>query len=399
MLLPPYLLIFLTLLALLGHTALWTGVFNRLHATPLPCRMISLIEKPLFLIIAAIPAVVLWWWLVAGGQAALGESPASGRLLPLYGYAILCWAIALAVTARWFWWRWTLRTPAALMSNDTTTIDIAQHLGERPLGDLATRLLESFPGNQILQLDVHEKVIALPRVSPTLDGLSIAHLSDLHCTGQLTKSYFDCLIDQTNELDADLVAITGDIIDKASCLEWLPDALGRLTSRYGTYFVLGNHDKRLPDAAALRRALADAGLVDLGGRCMDIGTRGESVLLAGNELPWFAPAPDMRGRPTGQDPVRPLSILLAHTPDQIDWARSFGFDLLLAGHTHGGQIRLPLIGPIVSPSIYGVKYAAGLFYVPPTLMHVSRGISGLQAIRLNCPPELTKLVLRKPAGK
>ena len=67
---------------------------------------------------------------------------------------------------------------------------------------------------------------------------------------------------------------------------------------------------------------------------------------------------------------------------------------MLAGHTHGGQICLPLIGPIVSPSWHGVKYAGGTFYNRPTLMHVSRGISGESPIRLNCRPELSRLVLQ-----
>jgi len=67
---------------------------------------------------------------------------------------------------------------------------------------------------------------------------------------------------------------------------------------------------------------------------------------------------------------------------------------MLAGHTHGGQIRLPVVGPIVSPSYYGVHYASGVFYVRPTLLHVSRGLSGEEALRINCRPEVSKLVLR-----
>jgi hypothetical protein len=67
---------------------------------------------------------------------------------------------------------------------------------------------------------------------------------------------------------------------------------------------------------------------------------------------------------------------------------------MLAGHTHGGQIRLPVIGPMVSPSRFGVRYASGVFHEAPTLMHVSRGISGLDPIRINCLPEVTKIILR-----
>ena len=94
------------------------------------------------------------------------------------------------------------------------------------------------------------------------------------------------------------------------------------------------------------------------------------------------------------DGRRAVRILLSHSPDQIQWARARDFDLMLAGHTHGGQIQLPVIGPLIGQSRYGVRYCCGVFHVPPTLLHVSRGLSGVQNLRINCRPELTKLVLK-----
>jgi uncharacterized protein len=67
---------------------------------------------------------------------------------------------------------------------------------------------------------------------------------------------------------------------------------------------------------------------------------------------------------------------------------------MLAGHNHGGQIRLPLIGPLITPSIFGSRYAGGLYHESPTLLHVSRGIAGVHPLRFNCPPELALLVLQ-----
>ena len=86
--------------------------------------------------------------------------------------------------------------------------------------------------------------------------------------------------------------------------------------------------------------------------------------------------------------------MLSHSPDQIDWAQPYGFDLIFAGHTHGGQIAIPYIGPIVAPSKYGVYYASGTFQVGKSLMHVSRGISGDEPIRLFSPPELGCFTIR-----
>jgi predicted MPP superfamily phosphohydrolase len=102
----------------------------------------------------------------------------------------------------------------------------------------------------------------------------------------------------------------------------------------------------------------------------------------------------MEHLPTARADGPLLRVLLAHAPDQIDWAQRHQFDLMLAGHTHGGQIRLPLLGAIVAPSRLGTKFSAGTFYMEPTVMHVSRGVSGLTPLRWNCPPEITRLVLR-----
>jgi len=197
-------------------------------------------------------------------------------------------------------------------------------------------------------------------------------LTDLHFSGRLQRRYFEEIIRHTNELQSDIIAVTGDIVDKAPCIDWLPHTLGQLKAPLGVYFILGNHDLRV-DASVVRKTLCDAGLIDMGGRWTVIDVRGEQLLLAGNEL-------------------------LAHTPDQFSWARQNGFDLLLAGHNHGGQFQFPPIGPFVAPSRFGVKYAAGTFYQQPTVMHVSRGISALVPIRFNCRPEVTGIELHALAN-
>ena len=162
--------------------------------------------------------------------------------------------------------------------------------------------------------------------------------------------------------------------------------------------MFGNHDRRLPDPDRLRNALRDTGWQDLGGKWLRCSVHNTPLVLAGNESPWFsAPRPEDRPVIESPDAGQPFSILLAHTPDQLPWARHCQFDLMLAGHTHGGQIRIPVIGPMVCPSRFGVRYAAGLFYEPPTVMHVSRGLSGVQPLRFGCAPEVTLLELRRPA--
>ncbi len=385
--------------ALVGHTALSIVLFNGLHAVNLPCRVINALEK---VIVAGAAAVLIAYagWFFVSGALILGRSWQSPLEWLALAYIVGCSIAAPYVTAKWAKWRFFTPQPAGRISNHTTVVNVAHALGHRPLGNARTKMLAAIPGNQILRLDVHEKVLALDRLDERLDGLSIAHLSDLHMSGYLTRSFFEYVVEHTNKLDADLVAITGDIVEKSKCVDWIPATLGRLKSRYGVYFILGNHDKRLRDVPALRAALTDIGLIDMGSQWRALNIRDVPIELAGSEVPWFGNAGEIAARAPAADGVqyaddqRPLRILLSHSPDQIYWASSLGFDLMLAGHTHGGQIRFPLIGTTICPSRYGPKYAADVYFEHPTLMHVTRGVSALHQLRFNCPPELTKIVLR-----
>ena len=206
--------------------------------------------------------------------------------------------------------------------------------------------LAHLPGNEVLHLDVVERALEIQGLAAQLEGLRIMHLSDLHFSGRIGKAYFQEVVRLANEFSPDLVAITGDLIDKSDCIDWIPDTLGRLQSRSGAYFVLGNHDLWI-DYRRLRQTLAECGLIDVGGRWLEIRVRGEPVILAGNELPWFSPAADLTTAPQRSAAGRPLRIALCHSPDQFRWSQASDVDLMLAGHTHGGQIRFPIIGPIV----------------------------------------------------
>ena len=183
-------------------------------------------------------------------------------------------------------------------------------------------------------------------------------------------------------------------IDERPCLGWITEVLGRVQSHLGAFCIFGNHDLRIRDMPLLVTEVERAGWHYVGGRWSQLRVRGQTIVVAGNELPWLGPPADMTTCPRPADGRGALRILLSHSPDQIHWARRRDFDLMLAGHTHGGQIQLPVIGPLIGQSRYGVRYCCGVFYEPPTLLHVSRGVSGVQNLRINCRPELTKLVLK-----
>ncbi len=384
-------MIYLLALALvLGHFAACIFVVNRLHATALPYALLKAVDVVWYSTLFGVPLLLLFS-LVFGPPAVLLEQPLLQLVAGLY--AATCGFFAIAVLPVWIRHLTDSGTTSRLIANHTQRIDVTERLGRRPAGTWRTDLTSRIPTNQIFELHVQQKTVQLPRLSSSLDGLTITHLSDLHFTGQIIRDFYEVVVEEANRLDADLVIISGDIIDKESCFEWL-HLLSQLRSRYGTFFVLGNHDLRIQDELRLRTELVENGLIDLGGRWQMIEVRDQPILLAGNELPWFAPAANMKECPQPPEHGRIFRIAVAHSPDQYPWAQSFDFDLMLAGHTHGGQIRLPLIGPVFSPSRFGVKYCAGTFYEQPTLMHVSRGVAGTRPLRFNCPPEIAKLTLR-----
>jgi predicted MPP superfamily phosphohydrolase len=314
---------------------------------------------------------------------------------PIWYYIVCCWLIAAAVTAVWIPRHLLGKPPRQVISRRTTLIDVAARLGRKPLLGLQANLLSHFPGNQVLKIAVEEMEVQIARLPAALDGLSIVQITDWHMTGKIGIEYFREVVREANALEPDLVALCGDLVEDAEHLEWIPETIAQLRARHGVFFILGNHDIYTRDVPRLRKLLCDAGFTDLGCRWKRLEVNGAEIILAGNELPWFKPAADMGDCPARPAEARQLRILLSHSPDQFGWARRWDFDLMLAGHTHGGQIRLPIVGPIVSPSLHGVKHASGTFFSDPTLMHVSRGISAEEPIRLNCPPELTKLVLRR----
>ena len=385
-------------IAALGHAAIWVAVINRTHASGWPHEAVEKIDKVFFLFLLVPPPVAVYWlsrvdvpslmpWRVFSSAG-----PWSPGAVAWASYLVLCWLAAAATFAARLRWAFVHQASSILRFHRSRSLP-TNHLLHCP--DHPHHVIVHTPGNESLKLDLTERGLDLPRLPPALEGLSIVHLSDFHFTGRLGKPFFEEVVRRSNALAPDIVALTGDLIDKTPCLDWIPDTFGRLRARYGVYYILGNHDLRV-DCRRLRRLMEDCGLVYLGGRWKAVMVRDQSIVLAGNELPWFKPAADLSDCPTRSE--APLRILLAHSPDQLPWARRAEGDLLLAGHNHGGQIRLPLIGPVFSPSRRGVQYASGLFYAPPTILNVSRGLSAEWPLRMNCSPEIIQLSLHRGGG-
>ncbi|MEC9097060.1 MAG: metallophosphoesterase, partial [Planctomycetota bacterium] len=264
-----------------------------------------------------------------------------------------------------------------------------QEIGDVFVGESERMFWVSIVGNEVGHLEVNRKQLTLTQLPKELEGLTITHFSDLHITGAIVRPYFQRLKEEIQLLDSDLVILTGDVLDDKAKLSWVTDLVSDLNAKIGCFFVLGNHDVRHAQDEELRKKIQSCGWQDLGGRTLSLEIHGQQVVLAGNELPWIGEAPECSSAKSA------FSICAVHTPDQFRWGRKQGFDLMLAGHAHGGQIRLPFIGPVICPSVHGVRYASGVFASGENLLHVSRGISGLQPLRWRCRPELTQLILSR----
>ena len=379
------LIIVALLLAFLGHGALWITFWNHTEGSAMPKwmrRWINLFGKLcLFGLPIALPL-----------SGALGILFGDQSLTSLLGavYLTICWCMSLIGIPYAIYRRRSLANPPCQLSRRVITHDLTQPLEHSTASGLG-RLLLRLSGNQVYQLEATEKEVALKGLPESLDGFRLVHLSDLHFTGKIAQGYFQRLVEITNSWQPDLIAITGDLVDVEGCMSWIPETLGKLQARYGTHYVLGNHDLKV-NLRRLRSTLRESGLRACGGRWLTVDVDGSELLLAGNELPWVPPAVDMTDCPAKH--ADQLRLLLAHSPDQLAWAKHHAFDLMLAGHTHGGQICLPGIGAVLCPSRKPLEYCVGTIHEPPTVMHVSRGASCEVPIRINCPPEITNLVLR-----
>jgi predicted MPP superfamily phosphohydrolase len=376
--------------ACVGHAAVWVPPLNYAYSRPVSKTLL----KPFRLFIGV---VILAGWVAF--PLAAGPDPADAVRLTLSGafgqpprlYLGLCLVMGLVIFPIITVVRLLRKTPAVVVSESTRTLDLWRELGPKLLGDAKFRHLPRLPFNCVFRVDITDLELELPNLPAAWDGLTILHLSDLHFLGTPSRAFFDRVIDElVARGPADVVALTGDYVDTPKHHRWIIPVLGRLRWREAGLAILGNHDKRYPPER-VRRRLARLGYRVLGNRWEVMTVRGLPLVAVGHEGPWFRPGPDVTDLPEAG-----FRLLLSHTPDHFAWAARHRMDLVLAGHVHGGQVRLPVIGSIFVPSRRGRRYDMGTFAAGPTVMHVSRGLSGKEPLRFRCHPQVTWITLRAP---
>ena len=240
--------------------------------------------------------------------------------------------------------------------------------------------------------------LKLPRLSPRFSGLRVAQISDIHIGGWMNLERLQRAADLVLDQKPDVLLITGDFLIGSNLaaiseqtIQDLMIGLSRLASAVPTFAVLGNHDYWV-DVKMVRRVLSVSGITELTNAVYTLKRDEETLHLCGVDDLW-------EGDARIDDVIAQLkdnssAILLAHEPDFADTSAATGrFDLQLSGHTHGGQVVLPWIGPPILPYL-GRKYPSGLYRVGEMFQYTNRGIGMARLpLRINCPPEITLFVL------
>lgn len=263
------------------------------------------------------------------------------------------------------------------------------------------------------RLQLTHTEIYCPRLPAALDGFTILLLADPHISRQGRRErLLAALLDDLPV--PDIAVLGGDIIRGTG---GIPEALRlirtHVRSRLGTYAILGNaeHKLRGPRRREFVASLVDEGIVTLINRSVPLKARGEEITIAGTDDPYFGHA-DLEATLSSWDPNR-FCLLLAHSPQIVTLAARAGVDVMLSGHTHGGQVRLPLVGALETHNPLGRAVDQGLFDRArlrdalgrdpggDTVLYISRGIGvanfGGWPIypRLMCRPEVSWITLRR----
>jgi uncharacterized protein len=366
-------------LAAVGHTCLIVLAVNVFHGIGIRETRMSW-AKPIFLLGLGLWSLAILYFAWTGGWSTWPFA------IRIYGWlCVLTAGIGLPIVT-------VLRSLRRPPDGVKTTRRVVDLTAGRDRNDLIGHGPDSWwlrlPGNQAFEFEFLEIQLPLPSLPEALDGLSILHLSDLHLTPAYDRRFFEALIDQVEALEADLVVFTGDLIDDEEHLSWVEPLLSRVRGRLGQFGILGNHDYRHDINRALD-ALSAAGFEPVEAAWRSIPVSGRTIAIGGTSAPW--------GEWPNAEPSAELRILLCHSPDGLYRAARDAVDLVLSGHTHGGQYRLPIFGPIIMPSIFSRRFDGGFFVTRQTTMYVSRGIAGQHPLRFNCRPEVTRLILRSPA--
>lgn len=212
--------------------------------------------------------------------------------------------------------------------------------------------------------------------------LRIVHLTDLHVHPAFSREYYQQVMFVAEKENADIAVFTGDFVTSVAALPRLKEFLRPIAKR-GTYAILGNHDY-WADPDSVRKAVIESRMMLLTNESITLTIGENRIVITGYDYPWGTRAKFI---PPQKDNV--FHIVLSHTPDNIYRLSAASADLVFSGHYHAGQIRVPMLGPIIVPSIYGRRFDHGHFIVNGTHLFVASGIGAANPpLRIYCQPDI-----------
>ena len=236
--------------------------------------------------------------------------------------------------------------------------------------------------------------LSLKRLPKVFSGLRLAQISDIHMGGWMNPNRLQQVADIVKGERPDLLLITGDFLlghqfsnaEKQAILDLIP-ILSSLAESIPSFAVLGNHDY-WTSSEAIRQMLFACGITDLTNTVFTLTREKASLHLCGVDDIWSGNA--RLDKVIAKLDDDSAAILLAHEPDFADVSAATGkFDLQVSGHTHGGQVNLPVFGPPVRPYL-GQKYPIGLYKIRDMFQYTNRGVGMARLpVRFNCPPEIS----------
>ncbi len=226
---------------------------------------------------------------------------------------------------------------------------------------------------------VSEINIQTPKLNET--SFRIVQISDMHC--DVREGAEESVVEIVNSLEPDVIVFTGDAINSEEAIGLFRRTMGAMEASTGKFAVRGNWDENYSEEFLY----ADTGFELLDNRAVSVEKGGETIYLLG--VNYFEPEGTWELLQHSRE--SDFRIFLFHSPDLMSTISNVGVDLYLAGHTHGGQVALPLYGALVTMSRHGKKYERGLYQEDETVLYVNRGIGmegNLPPVRFFAPPEV-----------
>jgi predicted MPP superfamily phosphohydrolase len=329
----------------------------------------------LFLVIKVVGLPKRLRWVPRSAFTLLGTAIALGQfVLPWLGWTLLLWLLNYG---RFSWAEAAAAAAAVACFSYITGFAVIALLHPRASDVVTTH-----------------RDIAIPGLPRAFDGYRILHLSDLHGGHFPSTEDVRARLGPAFSVRADLVAFTGDLADRGvRAAEAVAEILAGLEAADGVAAVLGNHDHWIGEER-LMSALSGRGIAVLANRHITLKRDGETLYLAGVNDASYTERDDLAAAFDGIPEQAPV-VLLSHAPDIVCKRGAERAALILSGHTHGGQVVLPRVGPVYVPSRLGRHMASGLHQVGGQLIFISRGLGEVfPPIRINCPPEIALLTLR-----